>query len=280
MEGRASPRARPVGPLERYLERLLQLEWNQIQTIKEESGKSAVPELVSGCHRSATGASSRLSSPKCILQCQRAFPLSFLSSLTSHSTLLSGCACTSCRIHSSTHSHGHPSRLSPMLEHSRRPPSLPRRSYSESRVQSSDKCCRAPRLSSPVRTNSYLRRMQASGNIRHPVSDAPTRPHFIIRDSAELAGSEEVPDCREAVLRRRRGSDHKKGGAERQRNRSEKRWSGSECRKGRGERCREADFKEREVKPDAVTAILDNLPGSKHSPGQRPSGPKQVDFVT
>ncbi|CAL8254299.1 unnamed protein product [Arctogadus glacialis] len=35
-EGRSAPRPKPVGPLERYLERLLQLEWHQIQTLQAE----------------------------------------------------------------------------------------------------------------------------------------------------------------------------------------------------------------------------------------------------
>ncbi|KAK5873107.1 hypothetical protein PBY51_013751 [Eleginops maclovinus] len=39
-EGQGAPRPRAVGPLERYMERLLQLEWRQIQTAQEEGGKS------------------------------------------------------------------------------------------------------------------------------------------------------------------------------------------------------------------------------------------------
>lgn len=290
MEGHGAPRPRPVGPLERYLERLLQLEWHQIQTVQEESGRSAAAEVVSGCHRSPASASSRLSTPKCILQCQRAFPLTFLSSLASHSALLSGCACTLCRIRYSTcgmsscrssHSYTHQSRLSPMLERSRGPASLPKRSYSESRVHSSDRGSQALRSISPIRTNSHLRRMQASGNIRNPVQGATTGAQSTARECGDSAGKGDVLDRRAGGFRRRRsGSEQRRSGAERQQNGPEKRRSGSECRKGSAERRRAAEFKEREIKPDAVTAIMNNLPGSKHSPVQRPNRPKQVEFVT
>ncbi|XP_022600747.1 uncharacterized protein LOC111221574 [Seriola dumerili] len=296
MEGLGAPRPRPVGSLERYLERLLQLEWRQIQTVQEESGKSAVSDVVSSYHRSPAAASSRLSSPKCILQCQRAFPLTFLSSLASHSTLLSGCACTLYRIrHSacstsccrSTHSHTRQSRLSPMLER-RGPMSLPKRSYSESRVHSSDRSTvsQAQRFSSPVRANSHLRRMQASGNIRNPGQGANTKPHSTARDSSVgaekdcLGARGDVMDYRTGGFRKRSGSEQRRrGGVERQQNGSEKRRSGSECRRGGSERRRTAEFKEREIKPDAVTAIMDNLHGSSYSPDNRPNRPKQVEFV-
>uniref|UniRef100_A0A3P8TBY0 Uncharacterized protein n=1 Tax=Amphiprion percula TaxID=161767 RepID=A0A3P8TBY0_AMPPE len=287
MEGRGAPRPRPVGPLERYLERLLQLEWCQIQTVQEERGKLAVSEVLSTCRRSPAAASSRLSSPKCILQCQRAFPLTFLSSMANHSALLSGCACTLCRIRLSTcitpcsrsaHSHACQTRLSPMLERTRLPVSLPKRSYSESRVQSSERDLRAQRFSSSVTTNSHLRRMQASGNIRNPVQGATSRPHSTARDSGEVKG--DALDYWMGGFRRRSGSEQRRGGVERHQNGSEKRRSGSESRKARAERRRAAEFKGREIKPDAVTAIMDNLPGSKYSPIRRPSRTKQVEFVT
>lgn len=296
MEGRGAPRPRPVGPLERYLDRLLQLEWRQIQTSQEESGKSVASDVTSSCHKSAAAVSSRLSSPKCILQCQRAFPLTFLSSLASHSALLSGCACTLCRIRystcgksccRSTHSHTRQSRLSPMLEH-RAPVSLPKRSYSESRVHCSDRtsASQAQRFSSPVRTNSHLRRMQASGNIRSLVQGANTKPHSTARDSSVGAGRErsgasgDVLDYRTGESRKRSGSEQRRGRAERQQGESEKRRSGSEYRRGGAERRRTAELKELEIKPDAVTAIMDNLPGSKNSLLNRPNRVKQVEFVT
>lgn len=295
MEGHGAHRPRPVGPLERYLERLLQLEWRQIQTCQEESGKSAASDVASSCHRSAAASSSRLSSPKCILQCQRAFPLTFLSSLASHSTLLSGCACTLCRIRysacsksccRSTHSHARQSRLSPTLEH-RGPVSLPKRSYSESRVHCSGRssASQAQRFSSPVRTNSHLRRMQASGNIRSLVHGANTKPQSTARDCSVEAGTDppgawgDVLDYRTQELRKRSGSEQRQGRAEGQQGESEKRRSGSEYRRGGAERRRAAELKEREIKPDAVTAIMDNLPGSKNS-FNRPNRVKQVEFVT
>ncbi|XP_070707530.1 uncharacterized protein [Pempheris klunzingeri] len=296
MEGRGAPRPRPVGPLERYLDRLLQLEWRQIQTLQEESGRSAVSDVLSNCHRSPAATSSRLSTPKCILQCQRAFPLTFLSSLASHSALLSGCACTLCRIRystcsmsccRSTHGHTRQSRLSPTLER-RGPESLPKRSYSESRVHCSDRssASRAQRFSSPVRTNSHLRRMQASGNIRNPAQGANIKPHSTARASSfgvgrdRFGAQEAVLDYRTGGLRKRSGSEQRRGGAERHQSTSEKRRSGSECRKGGAEWRRTAGLKEREIKPDAVTAIMDNLPGSKNSSTNRPHRLKQVEFVT
>ncbi|XP_070814949.1 serine/arginine repetitive matrix protein 2-like [Chaetodon trifascialis] len=296
MEGRGAPRPRPVGPLERYLDRLLQLEWRQIQTFQEESGKSAVSDVPSSCHRSPTAASSRLSSPKCILQCQRAFPLTFLSSLASHSALLSGCACTLCRIRystcstsccRSTHSHARQSRLSPMLER-RGPTSLPKRSYSESRVHSSDRssASQVQRFSSPVRTNSHLRRMQASGNIRNPAQGANMKTHSTARDSSVGAGRDRLGSGKDVLVyrtdgyRKRSGSEQRRARVERQHGASDKRRSGSECRRGGAERRRTSELKEWEIKPDAVTAIMDNLPGSKNSPTNRPSRVKQVEFVT
>uniref|UniRef100_A0A7N8XBQ7 Uncharacterized protein n=1 Tax=Mastacembelus armatus TaxID=205130 RepID=A0A7N8XBQ7_9TELE len=296
MEGRGAPRPRPVGTLEKYLERLLQLEWHQIQTVQEESGKSAVADVLPSTHRPAAASSSRLSSPKCILQCQRAFPLTFLSSLVSHSALLSSCACTTCRIHYSTcsmsccrsiHSHGRQSRVSPVLER-RKPVSLPKRSYSESRVHSSDRssASQIQNISNPVRANSHLQRMQASGNIRNPAQGASNKPHTSARDVSAGVGNDcrgawgNVMDCRTRVFRKRSGSEQQRRGVERQQNGSEKKRSGSVCRIGGRERRRTDEFKEQEIKPDAVTAIMHNLPGSKHSPVNRPNKPKQVEFVT
>ncbi|XP_015254720.1 PREDICTED: protein FAM217B-like [Cyprinodon variegatus] len=129
MEGRGALGPRPVGPLERYLERLLHLEWYQIQTVQAER---EVGGVTAACQRA--GAPSRLSSPKCILHCPRALPF------------LCGSVCALC----------------PAPDRSRGLAPLPKRSYSESRVRSG----------SPSRTSSYLRRMQASGNMRHPMGMA------------------------------------------------------------------------------------------------------------
>ncbi|KAM3621977.1 uncharacterized protein V6R79_018592 [Siganus canaliculatus] len=290
-EGHGTPRPRPVGPLERYLERLLQLEWCQIQSSVEENGKSTVPDGSSSCRRSPAATSSRLSTPKCILQCQRAFPLTFLSSLASHSALLSGCACTLCRIRysssfksccGSSHGHTRQSRLSPVLDR-RRPASPPKRSYSESRVHSSDKSSilQAQRFSSPVRTTSYLKRMQASGNLRNSIQGANTKLHSSARDFTSGVGKDhlgtrgDMLDHRTGVFRGRSGSEQRRGGAERLSSRR----SGSERRRGGAER-KAVELKEREIKPDAVTAIMDNLPGSTNAPINRPNRVKQVEFVT
>ncbi|XP_068598219.1 protein FAM217B-like [Brachionichthys hirsutus] len=293
-EGRGASRPRPTGPLERYLERLLQMEWHQIQTCQEKNGKS---DVTTGCHRSSASASSRLSSPKRILRCQRAFPFTFLSSLASHSVPLPGCACasccsryttrskTSCR---STHTHTRQSGLGPLMLH-RGPGSLPKRSYSESRVRSSDRrsASQTQRPHSPVRTASHLRRMQASGNIRNLVQDANAKPLSAARDASAGATGDcfpwrgDVLDYRTGGFRRRSGSEQRTGRLER-RGALEKRQSGSECKRGGGgaDQRRAAEIKEQEIKPDAVTAIMDNLPGSKDSPVNRLSKVKQVEFVT
>ncbi|KAF7646144.1 hypothetical protein LDENG_00192440 [Lucifuga dentata] len=289
LDGTAAPRPRPVGPLERYLERLLQLEWHQIQTMQEESGKSAVSDVTSSCHRLSSSTSARLSNPKSILQCQRAFPLTFLSSLAGHSALLSGCACTLCRIRystcsvtscRSTHGHIYHSRLSPLPE-CRGLLSLPRRSYSETRVHSSERslASRAQGSSSPVRGSSHLRRMQALGNIRNPAHGVATKNHSTATDSSVRAGvgaQADVLDCQSGGVRKRSASEHGRRGAERRGHGSEKLRSGSECR--RAEWRRKAELQE--IKPDAVAAIMDNLPASKHSPISRTNRPKQVEFVT
>ncbi|XP_056157534.1 uncharacterized protein fam217bb [Lampris incognitus] len=296
-EGRGAPRPRPVGPLERYLERMLQLEWHQIQTVQEESGKSTVSNVLAACHRSHSAAPSRLSSPKSILQCQRAFPLTFLSSVASHSALLSSCACTACyRRYTACgmmcgHSvYGRQSKRSPLLE--RRGPSgplsVPKRSYSETRVLSSDKtlASRAQKFNSPVRGNNHMRHMQALGNIRNPVQGATTKSHSTARDSDDVAQRECMQtghvlsgDCRSVGLRKRSGSEQRRGRTEIWGNGCGRR-SGSECRKDGTERRRTSTLKEQEIKPDAITAIMDNLPASKHSSLSKPNRSKQVEFVT
>ncbi|XP_029006545.1 protein FAM217B-like isoform X2 [Betta splendens] len=284
-EGRRAPRPRPVGSLERYLERLLQLEGLQIQAVQEESGRSSVSDVTSSCQRSAAAASSRLSSPKCILQCQRAFPLTFLSSLLGHSALLSSCACTLCCIRyfacstsccHTAHSHTHPSRISPTLER-RQPVSLPKRSYSESRVHLSEPSSAAHRPSSPARTVTHLRRMQASGNNRSLAQGASAKPQSAARDRNTAAVWESTADCGTAGGRRRSGSEQRRG-AERQHNGSERTRSGSECRRRGVEQRKTAST---QIKPDAVTAIMDNLPASKYCAVNRPNRwKKQVEFVT
>ncbi|KAG7278627.1 hypothetical protein CRUP_031922 [Coryphaenoides rupestris] len=225
-ESRRTLRPRPSDPLERFLERLLQLEWQRMQTAArqeetEGEGQGEVGgacEAPARCCRSHSASSARLavrlSCPKSILQCQRAFPLTFLSSLAIDSALLSGCGCSQCRqryaaqaaFSSSFSSSGgggatrlrrcpsaHCPRPSPLAEHAHpgAPPSLPKRSHSETRawapVERGATPARArtqtrgrPPLS-PARgnnnnNNSHLRRMRALGNLRNPGPPAETPP--------------------------------------------------------------------------------------------------------
>ncbi|XP_011473487.1 protein FAM217B [Oryzias latipes] len=284
MEDKAASRLRPVGPLERYLERLLQLEWHQMQTVQEERGESAPPESTFTCYRAPTTASARLSSPKCILQCQRAFLLTFLSSLGGHPSLLSGCTCTVCQMKYSNCTafccrsyHSRQSGPPSMLERSHRSSSLAKRSSSESRPSSSDRSCRAPRFNSPVRTSSHMKRMQASGNIRNPNQGATTRSHSTVRDSADSSGRGPVSDGKMGVLWRSTDSEHRRGGADRPPNRSEERRSFSECRKTGGERSRAAGSKKQQTKADSTTG--NTKPKSKRSQTCKPSRTRLVEFV-
>uniref|UniRef100_A0A3Q0T0C3 Family with sequence similarity 217 member B n=1 Tax=Amphilophus citrinellus TaxID=61819 RepID=A0A3Q0T0C3_AMPCI len=79
-EGRGAPRPKPVGTLEKYLERLLQLEWLQIQTVQVESsrppGSRPRPQGFSSAAtahqpRPHTAPPSRLNSPKGLRHSQR-----------------------------------------------------------------------------------------------------------------------------------------------------------------------------------------------------------------
>ncbi|RVE72948.1 hypothetical protein OJAV_G00043780 [Oryzias javanicus] len=286
-EDKAASRPRPVGPLERYLERLLQLELHQMQTVQEERGESVAPECTSTCYRASTAGSSRLSSPKCILQCQRAFLLTFLSSLGGHPGLLSGCACTVCQSKYSSCAasccrsyHSRPSRVSSMLERSHRSSSLAKRSCSESRPASSDRNRGAPRLSSPVRNSSYMKRMQASGNLRNPNQGATTRSHSTVRDSPDSSGTGSVLDCKMGVLWRSTDSEQRRDRADRPPNRSEERRSFSECRKTGGERSRAAGSRKQQATADSATANTKTKPKSRRSQTCKPSRTRQVEFVT
>lgn len=264
MEGRAS-RARPTGPLERYMERLLQLEWYQIQTWQDDS-ESAHAEPLSSSHKPVVSTSARLSTPKCILQCQRAFPLSFLSTAPSH------CAYIVCSTRNSSccrpsGSHARPARFSPTQDRTGSS-SLPKRSYSESRAPPLG-CTR--RLSSPVSSQGHLKQMQAAGNLRTSIQGVNRLPSTT-KDQAPM-GKDHVTDCRTASTRS--DSEHRKTNSERQHYCADKRRGRSECRKGRAER-----RAQQEIKPDAVTAIMDNLPATKYCAVNRRVRSKQVEFVT
>ncbi|XP_065129051.1 uncharacterized protein fam217bb [Paramisgurnus dabryanus] len=176
-DGKGIPHPKPVGPLERYLDRLLLKEWHQIQTVQEECNKSSAP-TPKFRHWPHTSTHSSLSSPKCILQCQRAFPLALLSSLASAPTLqLPSCSSSNrknrypitngmCR----PYAHHQDIRLSPLLKG--KDSGFPKRSYSESRAHQLQQRHRPHkhRLSDPLSESSHLKHMQAIGNIRHPVS--------------------------------------------------------------------------------------------------------------
>ncbi|XP_016297534.1 protein FAM217B-like isoform X1 [Sinocyclocheilus anshuiensis] len=177
-EGKGIPRPKPTGQLERYLDRLLQLEWHQIQTVQEDSSKTNAP-LPKGRNLPHSTSHRSLSSPKCILQCQRAFPLALLSSFASAPTLqLSSCTCPHCQnqypiLNGTCRSfaYHHHTRLSPLLEKKGQVSGLPKRSSSESRAHQLEPRHRSRehRLSDPLSESSHLRRMQAIGNIRNPV---------------------------------------------------------------------------------------------------------------
>lgn len=263
-------RTKPAGTLERYLERLLQIELYQTQTWKD-NNRTTHADPMSSSHRSLESTSSRLSTPKCILQCQRAFPVSFLSPVPSHCAYIvcrprnSSCCCRS------SPSQSRPSRFSPTQEH-RAPTSLPKRSYSESRVPSFDPSHRL----SPVRAQGHINHMQAAGNIRTSVQGANNRLLSTARDPARARdpeGRDAVPDYRSGGVRRS-GSEHRKTNVEQSHRGSEKRRGRSECRKGRAER-----RAQQEIKPDAVTAIMDNLPATKYAAVNRPVRSK-VEFIT
>lgn len=134
-EGKNIPRSRPVNHFERYMDRLLQLEWQQILTLQEESSKSTW--IVRRRPQSS------LSAPKSILQCQRAFPFTLLSSV-------------------------HPQTCNRYPHLSHRPTEkgrLSKRSSSETRAQ------RLNRHSDS--SLDHLKRMQAIGNIRNPSTQNP-----------------------------------------------------------------------------------------------------------
>ncbi|XP_062843255.1 protein FAM217B [Trichomycterus rosablanca] len=152
-DGKGIPRLRPVSQLERYLERVLQLEWFQIQTVHEESNKSTWTRR----QGPRTSPHSSLSAPKSILHCQRAFPWALLSSLQPQ-----GCN-GACRLYTNSH-HTH---LSPLTEKSTKTQKLPRRSSSESRVHQF-RSHRSHRLSDSLDGSNYIKHMQAIGNIRNP----------------------------------------------------------------------------------------------------------------
>ncbi|XP_029013452.1 uncharacterized protein fam217ba [Betta splendens] len=195
-EGRGAPRPKPVGPLEKYLERLLQLEWLQIQTVQAESsrppGSRARPQSFPSSNtahqpRPHTAPPSRLNSPKGLRQSQRAFPFTPVNNPPSPAStqyqLSRLPVCPHCHIRyplcngsCSAYAYQRHSRLSPLLERRARPGAPVKRSSSETRATSTEG--RSPGGQggggaqtpvSPSAGRSHLRHMQAAGNARkHP----------------------------------------------------------------------------------------------------------------
>lgn len=218
-EGRGAPRPKPVGPLEKYLERLLQLEWLQIQTVQAESSRppGTRPKPQSFPHattahppRPHTAPPSRLNSPKGLRQSQRTFPFTPVNnppspSATQHQ-LSRFPVCPHCRIRyplcngsCSAYAYQRHSRLSPLLERRAKPGAPVKRSSSETRATSTDG--RSPGTQSgggaqtpvsPSAGRSHLRHMQAAGNARkHPQeSGANSNSRGQVRKSRVRANSE------------------------------------------------------------------------------------------
>lgn len=218
-EGRGAPRPKPVGPLEKYLERLLQLEWLQIQTVQAESsrppGSRPRPQgfpTATTAHppRPHTAPPSRLNSPKGLRQSQRAFPFTPVnnppSPASSQQQLSRFPVCPHCRIRyplcngsCSAYAYQRHSRLSPLLERRPRPGAPVKRSSSETRATSTEG--RSPGTQngggaqtpvSPSAGRSHLRHMQAAGNARkHPQeSGTNTNSRGQVRKSRVRANSE------------------------------------------------------------------------------------------
>ena len=205
-EGRGAPRPKPVGPLEKYLERLLQLEWLQIQTVQAESsrppGSRSRPQgfpSATTAHppRPHTAPPSRLNSPKGLRHSQRAFPFAPVNNPPSpasaqhqHSRFP---VCPHCHIRyplcngsCSAYAYQRHSRLSPLLERRARPGAPAKRSSSETRATSNEgqspggQGCNggggggAQTPVSPSAGRSHLRHMQAAGNARKQPQESGT----------------------------------------------------------------------------------------------------------
>ncbi|XP_051280483.1 uncharacterized protein fam217ba [Dicentrarchus labrax] len=217
-EGRGAPRPKPVGPLEKYLERLLQLEWLQIQTVQAESTRPPGSRLRPQGFPSATTAHpprphtappSRLNSPKGLRHSQRAFPFAPVNNPPSpastqhqHSRFP---VCPHCHIRyplcngsCSAYAYQRHSRLSPLLERKARPGAPAKRSSSETRATSTEG--RSPGGQgggantpvSPSAGRSHLRHMQAAGNARKQPQESGANPNSRgqVRKSRVRANSE------------------------------------------------------------------------------------------
>lgn len=181
-EGKRAPRPKPVGQLEMYLERLLQLEWYQIQTIQNENSQPTSASVrsrshasngpqIAGMSRPHTAPPTRLSSPKSMRQNQRPFPFTLLSSLGSPSSCQLSC-CLYCHVRHplcssscSSYTYQRHSRLSPLLERKTSPSITHKRSCSESRASAMEnKAMGKPHF--PVSPKSHQKPMEAAGNLQ------------------------------------------------------------------------------------------------------------------
>ncbi|XP_026119098.1 protein FAM217B-like [Carassius auratus] len=199
-EGKRAPRPKPVGQLENYLERLLQLEWHQIQTIQAENGRHIVPIIrtraqaasvvVNGNRpRPHTAPPTRLSSPKSFHQGQKAF---FSSVVSPSHTQLSRPVCPYCHIRyplcngtCSPYAYQRHSRLSPLLERKAPPANSQKRSSSESRASISENraTLKNQHPVSPQAAKAHQKHIQAAGNMRRASHELNTngKSHSSVR---------------------------------------------------------------------------------------------------
>lgn len=219
-EGRGAPRPKPVGPLEKYLERLLQLEWLQIQTVQAESSRppgtrprpQGFPSATTAHPpRPHTAPPSRLNSPKGLRHSQRTFPFAPVNNPPSPASTqhhLSRCpVCPHCHIRypmcngsCSAYAYQRHSRLSPLLERRARPGAPAKRSSSETRAPSTEG--RSPGGQgggggggaqtpvSPSAGRSHIRHMQAAGNARKQPQESNPNCRGQVRKSRVRANSE------------------------------------------------------------------------------------------
>lgn len=190
-EGRGAPRPKPVGPLEKYLERLLQLEWLQIQTVQAEinrpPGSRSKPQGFPSqtTARPHTAPSSRLNSPKGLRHSSRAFPFTPVNNPPSPASVQHQLShfpvCPHCHIRyplcngsCSAYAYQRHSRLSPLLERKAGPGAGAKRSSSETRANSTEGRSPAGQGGgggartpvSPSAGKSHVKHMQAAGNAR------------------------------------------------------------------------------------------------------------------
>lgn len=175
-DGKRAPRSKPVGQLEKYLERLLQLEWHQIQTIQAENGRDNAANVcprgrnlygpqVTSFSRPHTAPPTRLSSPKSVHHNQPFGPLSSLGSQSScrlSRYLYSQVRYPICTGGCSSYAYQRHSRLSPLLERKAPPNTAQKRSSSESRASADNRA----KTHHPVSPGIHHKLIQSAGNWR------------------------------------------------------------------------------------------------------------------